>query len=69
MTDEPVDYAKLREEAIAMEAWIDACPDNPYDQCPCGCGKKFRFVVRDDQTLREHFETFRRNENQKRMSA
>jgi hypothetical protein len=28
-------------------ALIDAIPDNPYDPCPCGCGKKWRYVLRD----------------------
>lgn len=29
------------------DALIDAIPENPYDPCPCGCGKKWRFVLRD----------------------
>ena len=26
------------------ELWIDAIPEDPYAKCPCGCGKKFKFV-------------------------
>lgn len=31
------------------DALISAIPDNPYDPCPCGCGKKWRYVLRDGQ--------------------
>jgi hypothetical protein len=41
----------------AVDAWIDAIPDNWYDPCPCGCGKKFRFVMRPD-LLEEHEHRF-----------
>ena len=34
--------------ADANDAWIDAIPEDPYDPCPCGCGKKFRFVMKGD---------------------
>lgn len=30
-----------------IDAWIEAIPDNPYDLCPCGCGMKWRFAVKD----------------------
>ena len=26
------------------ELWIDAIPEDPYDKCPCDCGRKFKFV-------------------------
>ena len=29
------------------DAWVDAIPENPYDYCPCGCGQKWRFVVKE----------------------
>jgi len=22
-------------------------PDKPYDFCPCGCGKRWRFIIKD----------------------
>lgn len=28
-------------------ALIAAIPDNPYDPCPCGCSKKWRYVLRN----------------------
>ena len=31
------------------DALIDAFPKNPYDPCPCGCGIKWRYVVRDGE--------------------
>ncbi len=48
-----------------VDAWIDALGvaiENPYDPCPCGCGIKFRFVVKKGhQYLYEHEEQFIRN--------
>ena len=38
----------------AHDAWLDAMPPDDYDLCPCGCGKKFRFVVRDPKICAEH---------------
>lgn len=32
------------------DALINAIPKKPYDPCPCGCGKKWRFVVREGET-------------------
>lgn len=39
------------------DAFIDAIPENPYDLCPCGCGKKWRYVVRDNE-IEQHAKTF-----------
>ena len=38
---------------IATDAWIDAMPEDVYQLCPCGCGKKFRFVIKEN-SLEEH---------------
>lgn len=35
------------EEMAANDAWIDAIPENVYDPCPCGCGMKFRFAMKE----------------------
>lgn len=32
----------------AVDKWIDAIPDNAYDLCPCGCGRKWKFVLADE---------------------
>ena len=40
-----------------IDAFIDAFPENPYDPCPCGCGKKWRFVVKDNE-IEKHVKTF-----------
>lgn len=38
------------EEYELVDAWIDAIGDlDPYDNCPCGCGRKWRYVVRDGE--------------------
>jgi hypothetical protein len=35
------------ETETAVDKWIMAIPDNVYDACPCGCGKKFRFALKE----------------------
>ena len=40
------------------DLWIDAIPENPYDICPCGCGKKFKFVK---DNILEHEMKFKEN--------
>ena len=30
-----------------VDAWIDAIPEDPYAPCPCGCGMKWRFAIKD----------------------
>lgn len=63
----PVGYSKFAqyielnltpEETEANDAWIDAIPDEVYDLCPCGCGKKFKFVIREN--LEKHENEFKR---------
>lgn len=49
----------MNEEGMAMDAWIMAIPDNPYDPCPCGCGKKFRHAIKENP--QEHQDRFIRN--------
>ena len=41
-----------------VDFWIDAIPEDNYSPCPCGCGKKFKFVK---DNLQEHEEQFYRN--------
>ena len=41
---------------IATDQWIQAIPDDPYDLCPCGCGMKFRFALK--QGIDSHAEEF-----------
>lgn len=38
---------------LPVDAWIDAIPENPYDLCPCGCGKKWRFALKDGIEIHE----------------
>ena len=40
----------------AVDAWIDAMPEDVYQPCPCGCGKKFRFAIKEN--LEQHEENF-----------
>ena len=42
----------------AVDALIDAIPENVYDPCPCGCGLKWRYVVKDPAHLAEHEQRF-----------
>jgi len=49
-----------REEA--QDLFLDQIPDNPfnsYNPCPCGCGKKLRFLLKEDgKEVEKHFEKF-----------
>jgi len=38
-----------------VDKWIDAIPENPYDICPCGCGKKWKFVKDEVEKHEEAF--------------
>lgn len=38
-----------------VDLWIDAIPDDPYAPCPCGCGKKFKFVKDEAGKHEEQF--------------
>lgn len=39
-------------------ALIMAIPDNPYDKCPCGCGKKWKFVKSEVDGIEKHAKKF-----------
>lgn len=42
-----------------VDDWLEAVPDDPYGECPCGCGKKFRFILREGEAgLSKHFHAF-----------
>lgn len=38
-------------EHQAEMAWLDALPDNPYEPCPCGCGKKMKYILQEAREL------------------
>jgi len=40
---------------LAIDAWIEAIPDDPYAQCPCGCGSKWKFCVQDAERHEQKF--------------
>ena len=46
---------------LALDAWIMAIPDDVYDDCPCGCGNKFRYVMKEYRELESHEMTFIKN--------
>lgn len=43
---------------ISADAFIMAIPGDPYAECPCGCGKKWRFVAKDLDNLWSHEDRF-----------
>ena len=53
-------------EAILMrifqhpdDAWFQALPEDNYDPCPCGCGKKLRFVEKGGEAeIKKHYDEF-----------
>lgn len=52
-------------DGLALDAWLDAVPDDNYDPCPCGCGTKFRYILRyslkDRERLEEHENKFKQD--------
>lgn len=42
----------------ALDAWYAAMPDDTYAPCPCGCGTKWRFVMKNDDEYNKHEATF-----------
>lgn len=48
----------------ALEKWLNSIPDDVYEPCPCGCGKKFRYVIKGgEKELDKHFLTFLKNQS------
>ena len=39
------------------DALIAAIPTNVYDPCPCGCGMKWRFVIKNNE-IEKHVKQF-----------
>ena len=37
------------------DLWIDAIPEDNYAPCPCGCGKKFKFVKEEIEIHEKQF--------------
>lgn len=38
-----------------IDLWIDAVPEDMYKPCPCGCGRKMKFVLPE---IEEHEKRF-----------
>lgn len=60
-----MDYGEVERRVLSrmgvhpQDAWINAMPDDPYAPCPCGCGTKWRFVVKGGEAeLKAHYERF-----------
>lgn len=39
----------MRNDTELFDAWFAAIPENIYDPCPCGCSKKFKFALAEDE--------------------
>jgi hypothetical protein len=48
-------------DGLALDAFYAALPDDPYAPCPCGCGKKVKFVLESDL---EHARALQQKERQ-----
>jgi hypothetical protein len=42
-------------QGLAIDKWLSLIPDDPYSPCPCGCGKKFKFVIGEIDKHEEKF--------------
>ena len=40
---------------LAIDAWIEAIPDDPYAPCPCGCNKKWKFCIPEAEQHEQKF--------------
>lgn len=49
-----------KEKIYAVEEFMDQCPtEDPYQPCPCGCGSKFRYVMKGgNKELDIHYKRF-----------
>ena len=46
-------------EGEALDAFIGAIPDDAYAFCPCGCGTKWRYVLKEgESTISRHIQQF-----------
>jgi hypothetical protein len=54
MNEEPT---TLQYKPEVTDKLIDAIPENVYDLCFCGCGKKWKFV-KQSPDVEEHFKRF-----------
>jgi hypothetical protein len=42
-----------------VDTWIDSIPNNPYDLCPCGCGKKWKYAKQETMYgVIDHWQNF-----------
>ena len=48
-------------KGLAEDAWTFALPEDVYDPCPCGCGRKFKFVAKDEKQYNECHQRFIEN--------
>lgn len=46
-----------------VDAWLDVIPEDPYAPCPCGCGKKWKFVKAEPEEHENRFYEKRKNEH------
>jgi hypothetical protein len=53
--------AEYNLRGLAFDHFIDAMPEDVYEPCPCGCGKVFRYVAKDEKELEKHIEVFIQN--------
>jgi hypothetical protein len=45
-------------EGMARDEFMARIPDDPYDPCPCGCGTKWRYVMKDPALFEKHEQMF-----------
>ena len=46
-------------DSVALDAWVDAMPDDPYSDCPCGCGMKWKYArIETLNNVRDHVQMF-----------
>jgi hypothetical protein len=52
-----MNHEEIRLRGLAFDAWLSAIPADAYKgDCPCGCGKKYRYAEREGEE--KHFDVF-----------
>jgi len=56
LTTHDLDANETHDIGPAVDAWLEALPRDPYGICPCGCGMKLRFAMKEG--IEQHEQRF-----------
>lgn len=53
----PRGFNEMNVELINNDLWVDFIPDDVYAQCPCGCGKKWKHLIKQVRDMEDNQST------------